>query len=364
VKLLLALVLAGGALLAQPEIPFDAQPDLLKLPERIYMGEAAGVATDSRGNIYVYTRTGSVNATLGGSRTFSHGGSRLFEFDRNGKYLREIGPGVYGFEFASSVRVDARDNIWVVDRGSSMVIKFDQDGRIAMTMGRKPEAIAEPGRGGGAGGGRGAAPGFGATPAAGRGGAGFGGRGAAGTGTAGDNFNGPTDVAWDSAGDIFVADGYGNARIAKFDANGRFLKSWGGRGGGEGQFDLPLSLATDAKDNLYVADRGNKRIQVFDKDGAFVRQIAGVGAPWAICISPGAHQYLYSSNSNDPSNLDDGEIYKLELDGTALGKFGRAGKSAKEFGTVNQMDCRGQNELLVGEVLNWRVQKLTLHPGR
>ncbi len=116
----------------------------------------------------------------------------------------------------------------------------------------------------------------------------------------------------------------------------------------------------DARDNLYVADRGNKRIQVFDKDGNFVRQIGNVGAPWAICISPGAHQFLFSSNSNDPYNLDDGEIYKLELDGKVLGKFGRAGKLPKEFGTVNQMDCRNPNELYVGEVLNWRVQRLTL----
>ena len=76
-----------------------------------------------------------------------------------------------------------------------------------------------------------------------------------------------------------------------------------------------------------MADRGNKRIQVFDNEGAFKRQITNVGAPWAICISPGAHQYLYSSNSNDPSNLDNGEIYRMELDGTVLGKFGRAGKA-------------------------------------
>ncbi len=151
-KLVLALALAGcGALFAQPEIPFDSQPDFLKLPAGTYLGEAAGVATDSHGNIFVYTRTGNSNATMGGSRTFSHGGSRLFEFDRTGKYLREIGQGLYGFLFASSVRVDAQDNIWVVDRGSSMAIKFDAEGRVVMTMGRKPEAINEAGRGGGPG---------------------------------------------------------------------------------------------------------------------------------------------------------------------------------------------------------------------
>jgi len=198
---------------------------------------------------------------------------------------------------------------------------------------------------------------------AGRGPAGAG-RGTIGAGVAGDNFNGPTDVAWDRAGNIFVADGWGNARIAKFDPDGRFIKSWGSKGAGDGQFDMLLSIATDARDNVYAADRGNKRIQVFDDNGNFVRQIAGVGAPWAICISPGARQYLYISNSNDPADLENGEIYKLELDGAVLGKLGKAGKLPKEFGTVNQMDCRSQNELIVGEVLNWRVQKLTLKPAQ
>jgi DNA-binding beta-propeller fold protein YncE len=329
----LAMVLAAAGCLGAQELAFEASADLLKLPDRIHLGEVAGVATNSRGNIFVYTRTGGGNATLGGSRTFTHGGSRLFEFDRTGKYVREIGEGVYGFLFAQSVRVDARDHIFVVDRGSSMVMEFDPQGRIVMTLGRKPEAVAAGGRGG---------------------------RGNTGAGDPGDNFDRPTDIAFDAAGNLFVSDGYGNARIAKFDRNGKFLKSWGTRGRGPGQFDLPLSLATDAKGNVYVADRGTRRIQVFDNEGLFQREITGIGAPWAICISPGAHQFLYSSNSNDPGHLDNGEIYRLELDGKVLGKFGRAGKLPKEFGTVNQLDCRDPNALLVGEALNWRMQKITL----
>src|SRR5436309_7306635 len=234
-----------------------------------------------------------------------------------------------------------------------MLIKFDPEGRVLMTMGRKPEAINVPAP----------APAGAAAPAAaeGRGGGGRGGA-AAGAGIPGDNFNRPTDVAWDSAGNIFVADGYGNSRIAKFDKNGRFVKSWGSRGTEPGQFNLPHTIAIDAQNNVYVGDRENKRIQVFDADGNFKTQYTNAGAPYAICITPGPRQFLYTSNSNPSTGMDNGEIYKMTLDGKILGKFGRAGKLLKEFGTVQQMDCRSENELYVGEITNWRIQKLTLRP--
>src|SRR5476651_965043 len=134
----------GASLPAQnvPDIAFDANADLLKLPENIHFGEAAGVATNSKGHIFVYTRTGAAHATLGTSRTFYKAGSRLFEFDQTGKFVRELGVGVYGFNSAQSVRVDPQDNIWVVDQGSTQVIKFDPDGHIALVLSRKPEAIA------------------------------------------------------------------------------------------------------------------------------------------------------------------------------------------------------------------------------
>ena len=333
-----ALALLANTLRAQtsiPEILYDSTPNLLKLPEHIHMGEAVGVATNSKGNIFVYTRTGSSNATLGGSRAFTHGGARLFEFSPNGTFVREIGQGLYAFLFAHAVRIDPQDNIWIVDEGSNMIVKFNPAGRVVMTMGRKPESVPVP-----------AAEG----------------RLGTGAGVAGDNFNRPTDVAWDVAGNIFVSDGYGNSRVAKFDKNGKFLKSWGSRGTGPGQFNTPHSIATDAQGNVYVGDRGNKRLQVFDNDGTFKAQYNNVGAPWAVCISPGPHQYLYSSNSNGTGSMDNGEIYKMELDGKILGKFGQAGKLMKEFGSVHEIDCRNPNELYVGEITNWRVQKLILHP--
>ena len=170
-------------------------------------------------------------------------------------------------------------------------------------------------------------------------------------------------MAWDAAGDIFVADGAIPSRIAKFDKNGVFIKAWGGRGDAPGQFSTPHSIVVDAKDNIYVADRGNKRIQIFDTDGNLKTQYTNIGSPWALCLTSGPHQYLYSSDSNS-GEFDNATIYKMELDGTIIGKFGAGGKQLKEFGTVHQMDCRKDNEVYVGEILNWRVQKLTLHPEK
>jgi len=343
---LAATCLLGIPLVAQspaPEIPFDSAADPLNYPDNVPLGEAAGVATNSRGDLFVYTRTGHPTVSLGTSRPFAHGGSRLFQFDKTGKFVREIGQGSYGMMFAQQVRVDPQDNIWIVDQMTNMVIKFDPNGQVQMLLGRKPEAVAIP---------------------AGVGGAGRGG-GVPGAGAPQDVFQRPADVAWDAAGNIYVADGVGNnARVAKFDRNGKFIKSWGSRGAASGQFNVAHGIAIDAQGNVYVADSGNERIQVFDGDGTFKTQIVGVGTPSAICITPGPRQFLYSSNSNPPEDIDAaGEIYKMDLSGRVVGKFGRAGKLLKEFGTVNAIDCRSENELYVGETGNWRVQKLTLHPN-
>ena len=317
-----------------PEIRFDSVPEALKLPAGLYLGEVAGVATNSRGDVFVYTRTGHPTITIGTARPFAHDGSRLFEFDRNGKFVREIGKDSYGFMFAAQVRVDPSDNIWVVDQMTNMVMKFDPQGRVAMLLGRKAEAVNVPAR-----------------PAGGEG-----------AGQPTDLFNRPTDVAWDAAGDIFVADGLGNARIAKFDKEGKFAKSWGKKGTAPGEFANVRSIAVDARGNVYAADGGNKRIQVFDNDGNFKTAFADVGNAQALCMTKGTNQLLYVSNSNPPTDIDrDGEIYRMRLDGSITGKFGRAGKLLKEFGTVNAIDCSSENTLYVGEIGNLRVQKLILH---
>jgi DNA-binding beta-propeller fold protein YncE len=190
-----------------------------------------------------------------------------------------------------------------------------------------------------------------------------------------------TDVTWDPQGNTYISDGYINSRVAKVDPNGKWLKSWGEPGDGPGQLNTPHSIAADSQGNIYVADRGNRRIQVFDTDGKLLRQIhidvplpadaqpaignkppANVtgtmapGAPWAVCITPGQTQYLYTSDAYP------GRVYKLTLDGKVVGMLGQAGKQLKQFGWIHEIACPSENEIYVGELLNWRVQKLLLHP--
>src|SRR5262245_8960767 len=394
--LLVATVAAIGGALAYaqgvPELQFDSNADLLKFPDNVYMGEAAGVATNSRGEIYLYTRTGNPTISIGTSRAIAHGGSRLFQFDRTGKFIREIGQGAYGLLQAQQVRVDPKAHVWIVDQMSTQVIKFDSNGRVSMVLSRKPEVIRVPtlpltptpagmpvqpgpppaagerGGGGGGGGGRGAEPARGGPPGAAGGGGGGGGRGGPpglpGAGVEGESFQRPTDVAWDAQGNIYVADGYGNARIAKYEPDGRYIKSWGSRGSENGQFNVVHGIAIDAQGNVYVVDEGNKRIKVLDTDGTYKRTITNVGTPTALCITPGTRQVLYVAHTGDPDGMEDAAIYKLDLNGTVLGKFGTAGKLVKQFGLVNSIDCRCENELLVAELANWRVQKLTLKAAK
>jgi DNA-binding beta-propeller fold protein YncE len=349
---LLVFVASLAAQAAVPEISFDSDAAFLKTPKDVYVGEVAGVGVNSKGQVFVYTRTGHPFATLGDNRTFMHGGSRLFEFDRAGQFVRELGQDVYGFNAAVGLRVDVRDNVWTIDAAANQIVKFDPNGRIALVLGRKPEAIGV----------RPAQPPAGAPAGAGRGGeGGRGGGNPAGSGTAGSSFSRPADVAWDRDGNIYVADGMGsNNRVAKFDRDGRFLKHWGSTGTAPGQFNGVKAIAIDRQLDVYVADAGNRRIQVFDREGAFKREFAGIGKPIAMCLTRGATQYLYIAHAGDEDGMEDAAIYKTTLDGKVVGKFGSAGKQLKEFGLANSIDCRSENELLVGEMTNWRVQRVSL----
>jgi hypothetical protein len=333
-----------------PEIRYHSVPDLLKLPPNLYLGEVAGVAVNSKGHILVLSR-GNTNGPAYGASA-----AQLLEFATDGRFLSEIGHNLYAWSFAHSVKVDKFDDVWVADKGSDMVVKFNPTGRVVMVFGRKQEASDDS-----------TGPLKHPKPA---------------LPPVDGLFRQVTDMAWDAVGNTYVSDGYINSRVAKIDKDGNWQKSWGEPGDGPGQFNTPHSIAVDAEGRIYVADRGNRRIQVFDGEGTFLRQITidvpvppdarpaigskptqttgtmAPGAPWAICITPPPHQVLYSADAYP------GRIYKLSLDGKVLGVFGKAGKLLGQFGWIHEIACPSENMLFVAELLNWRVQKLVLEPTR
>ena len=333
-----------------PEIPFDSVPDFPRLPPGMNLGEVPGVAVNSKGHVFVFTRSGS-----GGGPAYGAAAAQLLEFGPKGEFLREIGKGLYAWSEAHSVRIDKDDNIWAIDKGSDMVIKFNQAGRVTMTFGRKSESADEDAR-------PWTHPDPPLAPVDGR-------------------FRQPTDIAWDSAGNFYITDGYVNSRVAKYDRNADWVKSWGDRGTGPGQFRIPHSIVVDRSDNIYVGDRTNRRIQVFDTEGRFLRMftidvppVPGtravngptptgqrlaevIGAPNSLCITPGPNQVLFVGESTFP-----GRIFKVSLDGKVLGVIGRSGRQLKQFSGAHQLACPSENEVYAAETSNWRVQKLILHP--
>jgi hypothetical protein len=339
-----------------PEIAFDSVRDFLKLPINMYLGEGSAVTVDSKGHIFVFSRGGS---SVGPA--FAETAAQVLEFGADGKFIREIGKNLYAWSFAHGIKADRHDNIWAVDKGSNMIVKFRPNGLVDMVFGRKMEASDE-----------GTEPLKHPNPPL----------------PAVDNqFRQPTDVAFDSKDNAYISDGYINSRVAKIDKDGFWVKSWGDRGSGPGQFSTAHGIAVDAHDNVYVADRSNRRIQVFDSNGTFLRQMTidvpvpsdayeiignkpadpmapntppllKPGAPWVVCISPPPHQYLFTADAFP------GRVYKMTLDGKIVGMLGKAGKQLKQFGWIHGMACPNENTLFVAEVLNWRVQKLILHPSK
>jgi 6-bladed beta-propeller len=340
---------------AVPEIKFDSAPNFFRLPTGMYFGEVTGIAVNSKKHIFVLSRGNTSGPAYGAAA------AQLFEFDSSGKFVREIGRNLYAWSFAHAVRVDREDNIWVADKGSDMVVRFDPEGRVVMVFGRKPEASDQ-----------GAHPLEHPKPP---------------LPPVDGLFRQVTDMAWDSNNNVFITDGYINSRVAEFDRDGNWVKSWGEPGTGPGQFRTLHSIVIDRDNHIYIADRGNARIQVFDTSGKLLNTLrievaapvdaptaygnrpspggevgAGAdltqspGAPWALCITPGSPQYLFVSDGFP------GRIYKMTTDGKVLGWLGSSGKVLKKFGWVHQIACPSENEIYAAEILNWRAQKLTLHP--
>jgi sugar lactone lactonase YvrE len=331
-----------------PQIQFDSVPDYPTLPAGMNFGEVSGVAVNSKGHVFVFTRSNSANGPAYGAAA-----AQLFEFGPKGEFIREIGKGLYAWSEAHTVRIDKDDNIWAIDKGSDMVVKFNQAGRVVWVFGRRSESAD------------GAKPWEHPDPP---------------LPAIEGLFRQPTDVTWDTDGNIYITDGYINSRVAKYDKNGDWVKAWGENGTAPGQFRLPHTIVADRNNNLYVGDRTNRRIQVFDTEGKFLRmftidvppapgthavygntptgeQLAAViGAPNSICITPGANQVLFVGELPFP-----GRIFKVSLDGKVLGVIGRSGRQLKQFSGPHQLACPSDHEVYAAETANWRVQKLILH---
>ena len=282
-----------------PDLGYRPVPDVFKLPPGVNFGPCSSVAVTSKGNVLVFNR--SANA--------------LMEFNAGGRYLRDLARGV--FTLPHGLRVDAEDNIWATDTGSHIVVKMDPKGRILMVLGIKGNTAEwHP---------------------------------------AGHLrcFNEPNDVAFGRGGEIYVSQGHGKgeSRLLKFDADGNFLKTWGGEGSAPGQFKQPHSIVTDAKGHLYVADRSNARIQVFDADGNFVRETKHPGTPCGLCLMrDGRHLMMAHGHA--------GKIIKLDLQGNVLGATGGQGKGPNRYGEAHFLALDRKEDIYVADTLNWRVQKL------
>jgi streptogramin lyase len=356
-----------------PELPFESVPDAFTMPPDISFGEVAGVATNSKGNIFVFSRGNSTGPA------YMATAAQLLEFDPKGKFLREIGKNNFAWAYAHAVRIDKQDNIWIVDKGSNVILKMNPQGRVVWVFGRKGESShldVPPDY---------ASQMSGILQRA----------GVAITTPANNNprnpipvhrdnvFNQPTDVAWDSQGNAYFSDGYVNSRVAKVNAKGEWVASWGSLGNGPVQFDTPHGLAVSPKDEIYVADRGNRRIQVLDTNGKFLREFTidvpvdtkrgkivygaetpnaktgslAPGAPDALCMTPGPNPVLFVGD------LYPSRIYKVSLEGKVLGVYGQPGRNLGEFGWIHAIACPSENEIYVAELINWRVQKLVTKKG-
>jgi DNA-binding beta-propeller fold protein YncE len=288
IALVSALILHAGT----PRADYRVVPDFPQLPTGVRLMAVSGVAIDSKGDIFVFHR-GVGNA------------DPILVFDPSGKFLRSFGKGL--FKSAHGLRIDAHDNLWTTDNADHIVIKMDHDGRVLMTLGQR--------------------------------------------GVSGEDdkhFNKPTDVAVADNGDFFVSDGYGNSRVVKFNRDGKYLMAWGKKGKGEGEFNLPHAIRIDSKGLLYVADRENDRVQVFDQQGKFQRQFGGF-APFGLFLTKSDEIYIADGRAN--------RILHLSAEGKELETWGKRGPEAGNFFMPHGIAVSADGSVYVSEIDGKRVQK-------
>lgn len=282
-----------------PELDYVVAPAAVTLPAGVTMGATASVAFDANSHLFVLTR---------GDKTF-------FEFNPDGSFIRSFGDKL--FTRSHGLRIDRDGNLWATDVGGHVVVKMTRDGQALLTIGTKGEA------------------------------------GEWNEATGSHKLNQPNDVVIAGNGDVFVAQGHtpgaeGDARVLKFDKNGKFIKSWGGKGSGPGQFQVAHGIAIDAKGLVWVADRENQRIQLFDQDGKFVREVKYKGLPCSLDIG---RQYMYMVNGFA------GQVLRLDLNGKVLAAMGKPGKGPGEFGEAHMIAVSQKGEIYVADSVNAALVK-------
>jgi DNA-binding beta-propeller fold protein YncE len=289
-----------------PPLDYVVAPDTLALPAGTTMGAPASVAIDKRGHLIVLTR----------------GKQAFFEFDENGRFVRAFGDSL--FTRAHGLRIDGDGNYWTTDVGAHTVMKFSPDGALLLSLGVKGEA------------------------------------GEWNEATGSRRFNQPNDIAIAGNGDVFVVQGHtpgtgGDARVLKFDKTGKFIKTWGGKGTAPGQFQVAHGIAIDRKGQLWVTDRENQRIQVFDAEGKYITEHKYAGLPCALDIGSDA---IYMVNGFAA------QLLKLDLDGKVLGALGAPGKGPGEFGEAHMVAVSRNGDVYVADSVNGTLQKFVKAPAR
>jgi len=305
-KRLIVLLVVLGALgvHAQSEMPplaYTPVGDPFKLPDGATFGQVASVAINSVGNFFVFNR----------------GPHPLLEFRPNGQFVRYLAEGM--IQRAHGIRIDPQDNIWITDVTANVVYKLNPQGRVVLALGA--------------------------------------------VGAAGEFnkafkfplFAEPCDVAFGPGGEIYIAEGHGGdvARVRKLDKDGNFVKSWGKKGTMPGDFGVAHSIVVDNKGLVYVTDRNNNRISVFDKDGNYIKAITTINSPNGISIGPDGFMYVTDGNN--------GKLIKADMEGKVIGALGTLGKANGQFGEAHWVVADKERNLYVGDVFNYNVQKFT--PG-
>jgi DNA-binding beta-propeller fold protein YncE len=281
----------SNGLKSGPPLPHKLVKDWAKLPKGWNFGESSGVAVDKQDNVWVFNR----------------GAHPVIQFDENGNMLQSWGEGL--FKSSHGIRIDADGNVWAIDVKGHLVLKFSPAGKVQMVIGRSP-----------------------------------------GTNDSKDAFNEPTGIAFAANGDLFISDGYVNSRVIKFNREGDYLSHWGSKGEGDGQFNLVHDVTIDSAGKVYVADRTNARVQIFDASGKFLGKWTGIGAPWGLA-------YVAKENAIFMCDGLNNRVIKLGLDGTVQGVLGSHGRIPGKFDFVHNIAVDSEGSIYVVEIKNWRVQK-------